>query len=107
VVLGYVLIIAGIYIVMGILSSQEKLMKTKQLILPRVAYGPIASKIIKEFMNYHNIPDYTLLPNLYDKSHELLAKILNIMLLTMSEYNREALLKDAEAYLNDLPPNLR
>jgi hypothetical protein len=81
--------------------------KTKMsLKLPRMAYGTICLKILKEFMEYHKIGDMPC-PEGKEPVHEAMEKIFNIMLGSIEETKREAIIKDAIAYYHDLPPNVR
>jgi hypothetical protein len=79
---------------------------TKTFRLPRVCYGPMCLKVLKEFMEYHNIPDMPI-PQPKDSNDKALSKIFDIMICSMGEEKREAILKDAEEYLYSIPPSGR
>ncbi len=80
---------------------------TTELKLPRISYGPICLKILKEFMTYHELPKDLPLPEINESTQVALAKIFNVMIHSMGEEKRKEITRDAEAYLNDLPPSIR
>jgi len=77
----------------------------ENLKLPKVAYGPICNKFIKDFMEYHKI--LGALPEPGDASEVVLAKIIDIMLRSMGKDNRDKCLQEAKEYLNSIPPAAR
>jgi hypothetical protein len=58
-------------------------------------------------MQHHNIDASMPLPEGKEPTHEALEKIFNIMVASVGEKKREEIIKDAMAYYNDLPPNVR
>jgi antitoxin component of RelBE/YafQ-DinJ toxin-antitoxin module len=82
-------------------------MTKKTLILPRLNYGPICLKILTEFAKHNNLPITLLMPEAKQATHQALARIFDILLLSMGEEKRNELLNDAEEYFNDLPPSVR
>lgn len=77
-----------------------------RLKFPRMCYGTICNKILKEFNDYHKIENLPL-PDSKDGPHAALEKIFNCLISTLPEDKRKEIVKDAWAYLNDLPPNVR
>lgn len=75
--------------------------------LPRMCYGPMCLKVLHEFVEYHKIDKDIPLPDGKEYPHISFEKIFNVMIHSMSEEKREAIIKDAIAYYNDLPPSVR
>lgn len=78
-----------------------------RLKLPRVAYGTICLKILGEFIEHHKLEGTITLPKDKMAPHEVLEMILDIMLHSMGPDKREKSIKDATAYLHDLPYGIR
>lgn len=78
----------------------------KKFRLPRVCYGPMCLKILKEFMEHHKISEMPT-PQPKDSTDMALSKIFDIMICSMGEEKRDAILKDAEEYLYSVPPSAR
>lgn len=72
------------------------------LVLPEKHYGPICGKILKEFISYHNLPNDLPVPEMGLFLHVSLARIFNIMIMSMGEEKRNEVLKEAEEYLHSL-----
>jgi hypothetical protein len=87
--------------------EKEKEVYEMELVLPRIGYGPICMKLLKEFINHHQLPEDLIVPNKSDSSQVCLAKIFDVMLRSMGEEKRKACIKDSITYLNDLPPSVR
>jgi len=60
-----------------------------------------------EFADHHKIKDKIELPETGLKMELSLARIFDMMLMTMGEDKREALLDESIAYYRDLPPSVR
>lgn len=78
----------------------------KQLTLPKVSYGSLCNKMLKDFMEHHGITQVEL-PQPSDKTHEVLSKIFLAMLHSMGEEKLDKGLKEAQDYINTLPPAVR
>lgn len=74
--------------------------------LPKIAYGPICLRILREFVSYHNIKDDFDYPAQGDQTHQALEKIFHIIYLSMNEDVRHTLLNEINAYYRDLPPSV-
>lgn len=82
-------------------------MVKKKLALPRLQYGPMCSKILKQFIEHHKLPEDLPIPTAGMKPEEALSRIFDVMLFTFGKEKRDAVLKDVEEYCNSLPPSLR
>lgn len=78
-----------------------------KLVLPKIAYGPMCMRILKEFVAHHEIAGEIDYPDNKDKMEDALSKIFDIILLSMGEKKREDLIVESVAYFRDLPPSLR
>ena len=74
--------------------------------LPKATYGTICNKILTEFMQHHKI-EGLILPSSGDTTPGALEKIFTIILASLPEDKRNAILKDCEAYYHDTPPSVR
>lgn len=75
---------------------------TKTLKLPIHSYGPFCMRILKEFMEFHNIPKDIDLPESHSSMVTVLSCIFDIMLHSMGDDKRNEVLKDLEDYKANL-----
>src|SRR5579863_6558060 len=76
-----------------------------RLKLPKGCYGPISCKILSKFRDFHGISsDEFPLPVSADKTEVALSKILDMMLYTLGEKNRNELIRDCDDYSMALHP---
>lgn len=78
-----------------------------EFMLPKTCYGTICIKILKDFIEHHNLPSNLPLPENGDYAHIALQKIFSIMLLTLDEEKRKEIKEDAKKYYQNLPPSAR
>ena len=76
------------------------------LVLPK-DYGPICVLILDEFIKFHNLPKDTLKPEKGLKMEFSLARIFDIMLLSMGKDKRKDLLAIANEYYMSIPFSMR
>jgi hypothetical protein len=81
--------------------------KPKRLMLPSKQYGPLCSKILKDFILHNSLPDDLLLPETGLTTHAALSRIFDVLLHSMGKEKREAILLEVEEYVSSLPPAFR
>lgn len=79
---------------------------TKTLRLPRISYGPICLKILDDFIKHHNLPDLPK-PQPNNTVDDALSKIFDIILHSLGDEKRDAILKEVEEYCQSIPPSAR
>lgn len=93
----------------GLKTSSDKLYnlklkinESKSLKLPKSKYGPLCNKIIKDFIEFHNLPKDLPVPCPGLLPHESLARIFDIILHSMGKEKRDEILKECDIYCDSI-----
>lgn len=93
----------------GLQTSSDKLYnlklkinENKSLTLPKSKYGPICNKILKDFIEFHNLPKDLPMPCPGLLPHEALARIFDIILHSMSKEKKDEILKECDSYIKSI-----
>ena len=78
-----------------------------RIMLPNEKYQPFFLKVLSDFMKFHNVPLHLPVPQGSMKLHVALSCILDIMVHSMGEENRNLILTELEEYRKGLPPSFR
>ena len=89
------------------ISILNQLPTARILKLPSGNYGPFCMKIIQEFIVHHNLPTNLPVPVAGVHNHVALSRIFDIMLHSMGQEKREAVLRDLDEYNMSVPACLR
>ena len=83
------------------------LIESHPLKLPSKCYGSFCLKILKEFIDHHNLDKNLPLPDSNDQTHVALSKIFDVMLHSMGKEKREEFILNSNEYNMSLPACLR
>lgn len=81
--------------------------KVPSLKLPKIGYGPMCNKILKEFAEHFKIEEHLIFPEGKDNAAQCLSKIFDLILHSLGEEKRKELLADSLKYYYDVPPSVR
>ena len=81
--------------------------KKRPLLLPSINYGPICLKILKEFVEHHDLPKDLPVPEMYIPMHKSLSRIFDIIIHSMGDEKRQKILDDLDKYKMDMPSHFR
>lgn len=88
-------------------SSLNNIPSTRSLNLPSGDYGPFCMKILKEFIDYHELPKNLPVPEKGLSTHVALSRIFDIMLHSMGSEKREEILSNLGEYNMGIPAHFR
>ena len=89
------------------ISTLNPMTTVRNLNLPSIDYGPFCLKIIQEFIVHHNLPINLPVPIAGVSTHVALSRIFDIMLYSMGEEKREAVLRNLDEYNMSVPACFR
>ena len=77
------------------------------MMLPKHRFEPFFMKIVKSFIEHHNLPKDIPAPSGSMLPHKLFSYIADVMAHSMGEDKRNSILYDLEEYKMDLPFDIR
>jgi len=78
-----------------------------KLKLPQMDYGPFCLRILKEFVDYYDLPKNLEFPQSGISTHEALSRIFDIILHSLPKEKQKEILEALDKYKMEIPAALR